>query len=193
MKRVNFRIDSSPGEEPGEFTVKFNDKKASSIIAGCVRTWELRVDVKQQIPAGRGFVFELSGFLPAHRTQDYNPRGRDYVSLEFSSSTAKLELIVNSEDPHHIPSFARILVSDGELIPGDSVVLRIGVRRWENGYIEIRKLQNSLLKHVDVTLNRVQNWVKKSYYRWFNEMAFNWLWRFSPKTCCGYVAAGKGQ
>ena len=135
-KRVGFRVDAQSGSEPGGFTVTFHGQDGYEstgahfeLTAGKVGTWALSVSVTERVAAGGGFVFFRRGFLLAHRTQDYNPRGRDYVTLESSLKNARLELIVNSDDPHHIPSFARVVVTDGELAPGDVLVLRVGDRR----------------------------------------------------------------
>jgi len=77
------------GMEPDEFSVAFQGRDGSlataaefALPAGKVGTWELRVRVAESVTRGGGFLFQRKGFLLGHRTQDYNPLGRDYVTLE---------------------------------------------------------------------------------------------------------------
>lgn len=101
---------------------------ALTLPAGRVGTWEITVTVRETVQPGGGFLFQRHGFLLGHRVQDYNPPGRDYVTVE-SNTAARLRLIVNSLNQSHRPSFAQVIVTDGALAPGDHFTLRIGDRR----------------------------------------------------------------
>ena len=134
-KRVSIEIQPETGAEPDRCEVAFHGSDggadrglALTLPAGRVGTWELTVSVRGSVQPGGGFLFQRHGFLLGHRVQDYNPRGRDYVTLE-SHTAAKLRLVVNSQNQSHRPSFAQVIVTDGELAPGDRFTLRIGDRR----------------------------------------------------------------
>ena len=132
---VSIEVQPESGTEPDRCDVAFHGRDgavdrglALTLPAGRVGTWELSVTVRDAVQAGGGFLFQRHGFLLGHRVQDYNPRGRDYVTLE-SSSAAQLRLVVNSLNQSHRPSFAQVLVTDGALAPGDCFTLRVGDRR----------------------------------------------------------------
>ena len=133
--RVSILLEPVPGTEPDPLRVTFRGADDSettgtdfALPAGKVGTWELSVTVASEIAIGGGFLFQRRGFLLGHRTQDYNPLGRDYVTLD-ANSRAKLRLIVNTADQSHKPSFAQVKVEEGALIPGDTFALRVGDRR----------------------------------------------------------------
>ena len=134
-KYVSIEVQPEPGSEPDRCDVAFNGRDglvdrglALTLPAGRVGTWELTVTVRDTVQPGGGFLFQRHGFLLGHRVQDYNPRGRDYVTLE-SNSAAQLRLVVNSLNQSHRPSFAQVIVTDGVLAPGDRFTLRVGDRR----------------------------------------------------------------
>ncbi len=134
-KRVTIEIDPEPGAEPDRCELAFHGVDgtvdrglALTLPAGKAGTWELTVTARRPVPAGGGFLFQRHGFLLSHRIQDYNPPGRDYVTLE-SNSAARLRLVVNSLNQSHRPSFAQVLVEEGVLAAGDRFTLRVGDRR----------------------------------------------------------------
>ena len=134
-QRVSIEIDPEPGNAPDRCDLAFHGRDggverglALTLPAGRVGTWELTVTVRETVRPGGGFLFQRHGFLLGHRVQDYNPRGRDYVTLE-SNAAAQLRLVVNSLNQSHRPSFAQVVVTDGALAPGDRFTLRIGNRR----------------------------------------------------------------
>ncbi len=134
-QRVSIEIQSMPAAEPDRCDVAFCGSDgvadrglALTLPAGRVGTWELTVTVRETVQAGGGFLFQRYGFLLGHRVQDYNPPGRDFVTLE-SNAAANLRLIVNSLNQSHRPSFAQVVVTDGALAPGDRFTLRVGDRR----------------------------------------------------------------
>ena len=134
-KWVSIEVDPEPGAEPDRCEIAFYGRDsrvdrglALTLPAGRVGTWELTVTVRNAVQPGGGFLFQRHGFLLGHRVQDYNPRGRDYVTLA-SHTAAQLRLVVNSLNQSHRPSFAQVLVTDGVLAPGDRFTLRIGDRR----------------------------------------------------------------
>ena len=103
-ERVNITIDSVPGNEPDDFKVEFLGSDGSQskgpdmeLYAGKLGTWKITATAADFIPAGGGFLFQRHSFLFSHRIQDYNPKGRDFVTLE-TQSDAVLRLIVNSEN-----------------------------------------------------------------------------------------------
>lgn len=132
---VSIEVQPEPGAERDRCEVAFHGVDgrvdrglALTLPAGRVGTWELTVTARETVQPGGGFLFQRHGFLLGHRVQDYNPRGRDYVTLE-SHAAAGLRLIVNSQNQSHRPSFAQVIVTDGALAPGDRFTLRIGDRR----------------------------------------------------------------
>lgn len=134
-KWVSIEIHPEPGAEPDrcEVTLHGADGRADrglalTLPAGRVGTWEITVTASRTVRPGGGFLFQRHGFLLGHRVQDYNPRGRDYVTLE-SRAAAQLRLVVNSLNQSHRPSFAQVIVEAGELAPGDRFTLRVGDRR----------------------------------------------------------------
>ena len=134
-KYVSIEVQPEPGSEPDRCDVAFNGRDgavdrglALTLPAGRVGAWELTVTVRDTVQPGGGFLFQRHGFLLGHRVQDYNPRGRDYVTLE-SNSAAQLRLVVNSLNQSHRPSFAQVIVTDGVLAHGDRFTLRVGDRR----------------------------------------------------------------
>ena len=134
-RRVGLEIQAEPGAEPDRCDVAFHGVDgrvdrglALTLPAGRVGTWEFTVTVRAPVAAGGGFLFRRHGFLLGHRVQDYNPRGRDYVTLE-TRSAARLRLVVNSLNQSHRPSFAQVLVTGGALRPGDRFTVRVGDRR----------------------------------------------------------------
>lgn len=134
-KWVSIEVQPEPGAECDrcEFAFHGVDGRidrglALTLPAGRVGTWELTVTVRETVQPGGGFLFQRHGFLLGHRVQDYNPRGRDYVTLESNAATG-LRLIVNSLNQSHRPSFAQVIVTDGVLAPGDRFTLRVGERR----------------------------------------------------------------
>ncbi len=133
--RATIALESTPGDEPDAFRVAFravDDSETTgpefTLPAGKVGTWELTVTVAAEVSTGGGGLFQRRGFLLGHRTQDYNPLGRDYVTLE-ADCDAKLKLIVNTLNQSHKPSFAQVVVEAGALRPGDRFTLRVGDRR----------------------------------------------------------------
>ena len=131
---VNITVVPVPGNEPDAFEVHFQGADGSKTIghdltlpAGKVGTWKIIAKAAESIPAGGGFLFQRHSFLFSHRIQDYNPKGRDFVTLE-TRSDAKLRLIVNSARQSHHPSFAQVLVEEGEMKAGDAFTIQIGDR-----------------------------------------------------------------
>lgn len=134
-KWVSIEIDPEPGAEPDRCEVAFHGRdgtvdrgSALTLPAGRVGTWDFTVTVRTAVRPGGGFLFRRHGFLLGHRVQDYNPRGRDYVTLE-AHTAAQLRLVVNSLNQSHRPSFAQVIVTGGALAPGDRFTLRVGDRR----------------------------------------------------------------
>ncbi len=134
-ERVSIRIEPVAGAEPDDFQVVFRGADGSvaagssfELPAGKVGTWELTVTVAREVAAGGGFLFQRRGFLLGHRTQDYNPQGRDFVTLQ-ADTKARLRLVVNTADQSHKPGFAQVLVEQGTLQPGDKITVRVGDRR----------------------------------------------------------------
>ncbi len=133
-KRVSITIRPVPGNEPDTLDVAFRGVDGSqargpelTLPAGKVGSWEITATAADTVAAGGGFLFQRYTFLFSHRIQDYNPQGRDFVTLE-SHADAELRLIVNSARQSHFPSFAQVLVEKGEMKSGDSFVIRIGDR-----------------------------------------------------------------
>lgn len=142
-QRVSITIQPVPGHEPDSFSVAFQGADGVTaaggeltLPAGKVGTWEFAVTAAAPVPAGGGFLFQRHTFLLSHRIQDYNPQGRDYVTLEARTSAA-LRLVVNSARQSHQPGFAQVLVERGQLAPGDGFVLRVGDRRWGGAGSEV--------------------------------------------------------
>ena len=134
LPRKTISAEMVPGDEPDSLALKFRGCDGAEaggacfeLTAGTVGTWELTVTVGAAVPPGGGFLFQRRGFLLGHRTQDYNPLGRDFVTLE-TKSDAKLQLVVNTANQSHVPSFAQVKVVGGTLKPGDRLTLRIGDR-----------------------------------------------------------------
>ena len=134
-ERVTIGLEPVTGTEPDGLEVAFRGADGAvtsgreyDLPAGKAGTWELTVTVSSRVAAGGGFLFQRRGFLLAHRTQDYNPDGRDYVTLD-TGAEARLELTVNTLNQSHRPSFAQVRVVDGVLVPGDSLTVRVGDRR----------------------------------------------------------------
>ncbi len=141
--RVSISIEPVPGTEPDRFDVAFRGADGSEtpgrefeLPAGKVGTWELVITAAAEVSPGGGFLFQRRGFLLGHRTQDNNPLGRDYATLETDCST-KLDLIVNTLNQSHKASFAQVVVTEGSLGPGDTFILRIGDRRREGPGCEV--------------------------------------------------------
>ena len=143
-ERVSILLDSVAGTEPDEAILAFASSDGSRcsgpemvLQAGLVGTWEIQVTiVGRPVTAGGGLLFQNRGFNLGYCTQDYNPLGRDYVTLEARAPGARLALIVNTLNTHHCDSYAQIVVEAGELRPGDSLLLRIGDRRFGGPGIE---------------------------------------------------------
>ena len=95
------------------------------LTAGAVGTWEIRITVKAPVAPGGGFLFERYGFLLSHRVQNTRPRGRDYVTLQ-AKTDAGVRLELNELNQSNCPTFARIVVEQGTLAPGDELRLLIG-------------------------------------------------------------------
>lgn len=132
---VSIEAQPEPGAEPDRIEVAFHGADgrvdrglALTLPAGKVGTWECTVTVSRPVQPGGGFLIQRHGFLLGHRVQDYNPLGRDFVTLE-SNAAAQLRLVVNSLNQSHRPSFAQVTVADGALMPGDRFTLRVGDRR----------------------------------------------------------------
>lgn len=131
---VSISIDAVPGEETDGFEVSFQGFDGSvttgaefALPAGKVGTWVLRLIVATKVATGGGFLFQRRGFLLGHRTQNVNPQGRDYVTLE-SACGAKLRLIVNTANQSHVSGFAQVVVAEGALMPGDWFTVQVGDR-----------------------------------------------------------------
>lgn len=132
--RVSITIQPVSGNEPDAFTVAFRGADGVeargldlSLPAGKVGSWEIVVTPEAAVAAGGGFLFQRHTFLLSHRIQDYNPLGRDYVTLE-AETDAELRLIVNSLRQSHQPGFAQVVVEKGELKSGDRFTICIGNR-----------------------------------------------------------------
>jgi len=133
--RVSITLQPISGSEPDAFDVTFRGADGSEMTgsefalpAGKVGAWELTVTVAAEVSTGGGFLFQRRGFLLGHRTQDYNPLGRDYVTLD-ADCDARLKLVVNTANQSHKPGFAQVVVAGGALRPGDRFTLRVGDRR----------------------------------------------------------------
>ena len=133
-ERVRITIQPVPGNEPDRFEALFQGSDGSetggldlTLPAGKVGTWKITATAAESVPAGGGFLFQRHSFLFSHRIQDYNPKGRDFVTLE-TRSDARLRLIVNSARQSHQPGFAQVLVEEGEMKAGDAFTIRIGDR-----------------------------------------------------------------
>ena len=120
------------GNEAGGLEVRFHGTDGQSVsgpdlhlIAGAVGTWELRLTVKAPVAAGGGFLFERYGFLLSHCVQNTRPRGRDYVTLQ-AKTDAGVRLELNELNQSNWPAFARIVVEQGTLAPGDELRLVVG-------------------------------------------------------------------
>ena len=123
------------GAEPDHYHVRFESADGAiqvhdpeTLPAGKVGTWSIELSPTSDINAGGGYLLERWGFLFGHLTQDQNPAGRDFVTLE-ADTDARLELIVNTDNPSHRPPVARVLVAEGSLRTGDRVSILIGDRR----------------------------------------------------------------
>ena len=87
--RVSITLRPEPGNEPDAFVVTFQAADGSEtsgldldLPAGKVGTWEITATVAVTVSPGGGFLFQRHTFLFSHRIQDYNPLGRDFVTLE---------------------------------------------------------------------------------------------------------------
>jgi hypothetical protein len=133
-ERVSITIQPVAGDEQDTFEVAFLGADGSraqgtelTLPAGKVGTWEITCTVAEPVATGGGFLFQRHTFLFSHRIQDYNPRGRDYVTMQ-SHTDADVRLIVNSLRQSHQPGFAQVVVDGGELKPGDTFTIRVGDR-----------------------------------------------------------------
>ncbi len=88
-ERMTIGLEPVAGAEPDGLEVVFRGADATltsgreyDLPAGKAGTWEFTVTVSSRVADGGGFLFQRRGFLLAQRTQDYNPMGRDYVTLD---------------------------------------------------------------------------------------------------------------
>ena len=132
VQRVNITVQPVPGNEPDAFEVEFHGSDGSrscgqelELPAGKLGMWKITTTASETITAGGGFLFQRHSFLFSHRIQDYNPEGRDFVTLK-AQCDAALRLVVNSEKQSHRPGFAQVLVDEGEMKTGDSFTIQIG-------------------------------------------------------------------
>ncbi|MXX15617.1 MAG: DUF3604 domain-containing protein [Gemmatimonadetes bacterium] len=132
VQRVSITVQPVPGNEPDAFEVEFHGSDGSrscghdlELPAGKLGMWKITATVPETITAGGGFLFQRHSFLFSHRIQDYNPEGRDFVTLK-TQCDAALRLVVNSEKQSHRPGFAQVLVDEGEMKAGDSFTIQIG-------------------------------------------------------------------
>jgi len=135
LTRTPLSCSITEGSERDNFHVRFTsvdcairDVDPQTLPAGKVGTWKIELYPQSEIGLGGGYLLERWGFLFGYLTQDYNPAGRDFVTIE-TESTAALEFIVNTDNPSHRPPVARVVVTDGVLSPGDRISIHIGDRR----------------------------------------------------------------
>ena len=169
-ERVSITIQPAPGDEPDTFEVVFRGADGSearghdlSLTAAKVGTWEITATAADPVPAGGGFLFQRHTFLFSHRIQDYNPQGRDFVTLE-ARTDARLRLIVNSAGQSHQPGFAQVLVEEGEMASGDTFTIRVGDRRQGGAGSEV---------YDATTLGRILGAVDRDGSGTYRELACN--------------------
>ena len=168
--RVSITLQPEPGNEPDAFVVAFQGADGSEatgldldLPAGKVGTWEITATVAVTVSPGGGFLFQRHTFLFSHRIQDYNPLGRDFVTLE-AETDATLRLIVNSFRQSHQPGFAQVLVEKGKLKPGDRFTIRVGDRRQGGAGSEV---------YDATTLGRIVGAVDRDGSGTYRELACN--------------------
>lgn len=132
--RTPLTNEVADGAAPDSFDVLFDSaddtlhaRNPGTLHAGRVGTWTIELSPASPITRGGGYLLERWGFLLGHLTQDRNPAGRDYVTLE-ADTDARLSFVVNTSNPSHRPPVAKVTVTDGALEPGDRVTIRIGDR-----------------------------------------------------------------